>query len=137
MTDETVNTVDHTAGDHTASDRMASDRMDGDMLLSRLPGEVWESFTAEQRAALWDASHTPTWRRYPINMRLAFPLLGNRYFLTVVGGIDRRNAERVRRERRMHPFATFGNFVFITAAAAVFYVGALFLLFLVSSVVEF
>lgn len=122
MTDETVTTVD---------------RLDNDALLSRVPMEIWDSFTAEQRAALWDASHTPTWRRYPINMRLAFGLFGNRYFLTVVGGVDRRNTERLHRERRMHPLATFGNFVFLSASAAVFYIGALFLLFLVSALVEF
>lgn len=113
------------------------DRPDSDPLLSRLPDEIWQSFTPEQRAALWDASHTPTWRRYPVNMRLVFPLFGNRYFLTVVGGSDRRRPERLRRERRLHPFSTFGNFVFLCAAAAVFYIAALFLLFTVSALVEF
>ena len=122
MTDETVTTVD---------------RLDSDTLLSRLPPDVWESFTAEQRAALWEASHTPTWRRYPVNMRLAMALFGNRYFLTVVGGSERRNMERLHRERRMHPLATFGNFVFLSASAAVFYLGALVLLFLISALVEF
>lgn len=122
MTDETVSTLD---------------RLDNDMLLSRLSMDVWESFTAEQRAALWEASHTPTWRRYPVNMRIAVTLFGIRYFLTVVGGVDRRNMERLRRERRMNPLTTFGNLVFLIAAAAIFYIGALVLLFLISALVEF
>lgn len=113
------------------------DRQDGEMLLSRLPTDILESFTPEQRAALWNASHTPTWRRYPINMRLAFGLFGSRYFLTIVGGVDRRNGERLHRERRLHPLATFGNFVFLSGSAAAFYLGALLLLFVVSALVEF
>lgn len=113
------------------------DRPEGDPLLSRLPDEIWQSFNTEQRAALWEASHTPTWRRYPVNMRLSLTMLGERYFLTIVAGSDRRHAERVRRERRLHPLSTFGNLVFLTAAAAVFYVGALFMLFAVSALVEF
>lgn len=113
------------------------DRLDSETLLARLPDDVWQSFSPAQRAALWEASHTPTWRRYPVNMRMAFGLLGNRYFLTIVGGVDRRHAERRQRERRMHPVGTFGNLIFLTAAAAVFYICALFLLFLASALVEF
>lgn len=101
-----------------------------DPLFSRLPAEIVDSFTAEQRAALWQASHSPTWRRYPVNIRLSLKLPGKRYFLTIVAGPEQRSASRWQRERKLHPLRTVGNIVFLLAVAALFYVAAVTALFL-------
>lgn len=111
--------------------------VDVNWLLSNLPADVLGSFTAEQRAALWTAAHTPSWRRYPVNIRIGLPWFGQRFFLTIVGGLDRRNPERRMRERRLHPLRTLGNLGFMAALAAFFYATALTLAFVASAVVEF
>lgn len=117
--------------------RTSAEPMEPDWLLSQLPDDIVDTFSAEQRAALWTASRAPTWRRYPVNIRWAFGAFGRRYFLTVVGGVDRRNDERRARESRLHPFRTASNLLFLAIAGVVFFTGAFFLLALVSALVEF
>ncbi len=106
-------------------------------LLSRLPKDVMDSFTPEQRAALWNAAHQPSWRRYPVNIRLSLPWFGQRGFLTVVAGADRRNAERVMRERLMHPLRTAGNIMFLAGIVLLLHALAFGAVFLLSAIVEF
>ncbi len=115
----------------------AAGGVDVQWLLSNLPPDVLGTFSPEQRAALWQAAHAPSWRRYPVNIRLNMPFFGTRYFLTLVAGADRRNAERRLRERRLHPLRTVGNLVFVLAAIGCFYLAAVALLFLGSALVEF
>ena len=110
---------------------MHDEEIDADLLFSRLPEDVVESLTPEQRAALYAAAHSPSWRRHPVNLRLSLPLLGRRFFLTIVAGRERRGAQRWRRERVLHPLVTPGNLAFVVLTATVFYglgVGLLFVL---------
>lgn len=83
--------------------------------LERLPPEVLETFTPEQRSALWSAAKPSSWRYHPIDIRLSVPLLGSRLFLTVVSGIERRSGSRRKRDSRVRPFFTAGNLVFLVA----------------------
>ncbi|HLN23806.1 MAG TPA: hypothetical protein VK558_07455 [Patescibacteria group bacterium] len=106
-------------------------------LLARLPPEVLDSLTADQRAALWQASKSGTWKRHAINIRLSLPLFGRRMFLTIVGGSDRRAPDRVRRESRFHPFRTTGNALFLIAVAVAFYLVAVLGIFALHSVIGF
>jgi len=108
-------------------------------LLQSLPDEVMASFTPEQRAALWQAAKPMTWRRHPINLRLtaAIPVLNHRYFLTVVGGMEKRAPDRVHRERRMFPLRTAGNLLFLLGLGGAFYTAALFGIFMFSNLIEF
>jgi len=114
-------------------------RTELESLLERLPSEVLESFTAEQRAALWQASKPMTWRRHPINLRMTayVPLLGHRTFLTVVGGMEKRERGRVVRERRLYPLRTAGNVLFLLGLGGAFYGAALFGIFMFSNLIEF
>jgi hypothetical protein len=82
-------------------------------LLDRLPPEVLETFTPEQRAALWGAARPSTWRYHPIDIRISLPFLGMRWFLTVVSGVERRSPNRRRRDSRTHPFLTISNIIFL------------------------
>lgn len=109
----------------------------GAELLSRLPQEVLDSLTPDQRAALWSAAHQPSWRRYPVNIRLGLPWFGRRVFVTVVAGADRRNAERLMRERALHPLKTAGNVLFLIGLVVLLHVIAFGVIFLLSAIVEF
>lgn len=89
-------------------------------LLSMLDPEVVDSFTPEQRAALWAASRAISWKRHPVNIRLTVPMpMGPRLFLTVVGGAERRSRSRQWREKRTFPFLTPGNVLFLCGVLAV------------------
>ena len=106
-------------------------------LLDRVPPEVAETFTPAQRAALWNAVKPASWRRHPINIRLSFPILGQRYFVTVVGGIERRSGERLYRERRMFPLRTAGNILFLLGIGCTFTLASVLGLVLLSKLIEF
>lgn len=84
-------------------------------LLAQLPPDVVESFTPEQRAALWELSHAPSWQRYPVNIRLSLPFLAHRFFVTILAGADRRSGDRATVERHMNPFLSAPNLLFLAA----------------------
>ena len=89
-------------------------------LLDRLPPEVLETFTPDQRAALWSAARPSTWRSHPVNIRLSIPLGIGNLFLALVSGAERRSPNRLRRDARSHPFWTPANAIFLIL---VFFVG--------------
>ncbi len=108
-----------------------------DTVLDRLPADIFESFTPEQRAALWQAGKPMTWRRHPVNLRLTIPVpfSRQRYFLTIVGGMDKRGLDRLSRERRMFPLRTAGNMLFLLGLGGSFYVAAVAGLLVLSRIV--
>lgn len=108
-----------------------------EMLLDRVPPDVAASFTEEQRAALYQAIKPASWRRHPVNIRLSFPILGERYFITVVSGYEKRSYERLARERRMFPLRTLGNVLFLLGVGAAFYMAAVTALVVFSNLIEF
>lgn len=106
-------------------------------LLANLPDGVIESFTAEQRAALWNAAKPISWRKHPINIRITFPFFGGRYFVTIVGGFERRSVDRIDRDRHMHPLRTAGNVLFMLGVGGAFYLAAVIGIFVFSNLIEF
>lgn len=108
-----------------------------DDLLANLPDSVLASFTAEQRAALWTAARPVSWRRHPVNIRLTFPFFGVRHFVTIVAGIEKRDLDRVRRERVTHPLRTAGNVLFMLGVGGAFYLAAVIGIFVFSNLIEF
>lgn len=108
-----------------------------EMLLDRIPPEVAETFTPAQRAALWSAVKPVTWRRHPVNIRLSFPIVGGRFFITVVGGPEKRAVERRQRERHMFPLRTLGNILFLLGVGGAFYLTAVLGIVLFSKLIEF
>lgn len=108
-----------------------------DALLANLPDSVIESFTAEQRAALWNAAKPISWRKHPINIRITFPFVGGRYFVTIVGGFERRSVDRISRDRHMHPLRTAGNVLFMLGVGGAFYLAAVIGIFVFSNLIEF
>ena len=55
-----------------------------------------------REAREWGSDH-------PVNIRLSIPLGFGRYYLTVLGGKERRSAERLAAERKKHPLLKAGN----------------------------
>jgi hypothetical protein len=61
-----------------------------------------------------DQADDEAWRtRHAINVRITIPLPFSRFYLTVVGGRERRNPDRRADERHKHPLVTKGNVVFL------------------------
>lgn len=87
--------------------------------LERLPPEILETFTPEQRAALWGAAKPSSWRYHPIDIRISLPLPGSRLFLAIVSGIERRSGSRRRRDLRVRPLFTAANIIFLVIVFAV------------------
>jgi hypothetical protein len=88
-------------------------------LLDRLPPEVLDTFTPEQRAALWGAAKPSTWKAHPIDIRLSLPLGFGNLFFAVVSGLERRSRGRVKRDARSHPFLTPANLIFLVVLFAI------------------
>lgn len=106
-------------------------------LLDRLPVEIAQGLTPEQKAAIAAVLTGRSGRSLPVNLRLSVPIFGWRLFFTVLAGHDQRSAERRANERARHPVHTAGNFLFVVAGAMVFYAVALVGFLLWSSVLEF
>jgi hypothetical protein len=91
-------------------------------VMSRVPDDILQALSEDQVARLRAAiAETRHWRKHPIDIRLSLPLFTRRLFLTLVGGIDARGADRRAKERTMHPVATRPNVIFLGIAIVVLY----------------
>ena len=105
-----------------------------EQLFNRMPAEVADGLTAEQKSAI--AAAFVGNARPPVTLRLSIPLLGWRFFFAVMAGHDRRGAERRQLERTRHPVHTVGNFLFIIAGSMAFYLISVAIFLVWSSVIE-
>ena len=108
-----------------------------DSLFARLPAWVMDTLTAEQRDAIHQAVCDPSLRHPPINIRFSLPAFGRRYFLTIIGGAERRDAQRRAQERTRHPLRTIANFLLFLFLGALIYVLSVASLLLHRSFVNF
>lgn len=108
-----------------------------DQFLDRVPSHVADSFTPEQRAALYGALKPKSWSPHPVNIRLTIPFFGRSYFLTIVAGHEKRSKERLRRQKRIFPLQRVGNILFLLGLTGLAMAAAFGLLALVHSVIEF
>lgn len=95
--------------------------LQADSLFARLPAWVMDTLTAEQRDAIHQAVCDPSLRHPPINIRLSLPAFGRRYFLTIIGGAERRGTQRRVQERTKFPLRTVANFLFFIFLGALIY----------------
>lgn len=106
-------------------------------ILERLPPHILGGLTVEQRAAIAVASGHWKGGTHRVNLRVSVPFLPKRWYLTVLGGPERRTTARRKAERMRNPVRTAGNMAFIFVTALTFYsVGAAVLLFS-SSVLQY
>lgn len=109
----------------------------GEGLLRRLPAAIRDGLTAEQQEAIRRAAGEQPWHGHGVNIRLSLPLPGRRFYLTIVGGPERRPAPRLASERADHPLRTFANSFFVAAVALFFYGLILAAIFLHAAIIEF
>ncbi|MEE9317700.1 MAG: hypothetical protein V3U48_05360 [Rhodospirillales bacterium] len=103
----------------------------------RLPEWVIDTLSPEQKEAIHQAAEDPSWGRSPVNIRFTLPFLSRKYYITVVGGSERRSDERRAKERHHYPLRTLANIFFFVGLATVFYVAAVIVLALQTAIVEF
>ncbi len=73
--------------------------------LDRLPGELLDSLTPDQRRALEQALRRP-WRRHAVDIRHSFGFWRWRWYFVIIAGRDRR--QLTRRQERFFSAAEFG-----------------------------
>ncbi len=96
--------------------------LQADSLFARLPAWVMDTLSTEQRDAIHQAVCDPSLRYPPINIRFSLPAFGRRYFLTIIGGVERRGGQRRAQERTRHPQRTIANFLFFLLLGGLIYV---------------
>lgn len=92
-----------------------------DRFFDRLPAHIHAGFTAEQRAAIALALRQRQGAPPAINIRFSLPMPPGRVYFSILCGRDRRGTRRRGDDRRVNPLRTMGNFLFVIAAALVFY----------------
>jgi len=72
-----------------------------------LSGETQDALpgaNAETASPQSDAGAKQNWSGpHPVDIRLTIPLLSGRYYFTILAGHERRSADRLRADRRLHP----------------------------------
>ena len=111
--------------------------MQGNWLFKRLPPWVMDTLTNDQKAAIHDAVTDPSWQRHVVNIRVSLPFFKQRFYITVVGGEEKRDADRRSKERNTYPLRTIANIFFVIGAATVFYAVALIALAFHATIFEF
>ena len=94
-------------------------------LLANMPPDVASSFTETQLACVEEAIENRPPRDHPVDIRLAFPLFSQRFYLVFLFGREIRSPARRERDRTRRLLWTFGNIVTFT----------LFLLLLIPTVI--
>lgn len=108
----------------------------GNWLFARLPDWVLDSLNPDQAEAIHAIITDPTQTKPPVNIRMSVPFLGRRYFLTIVGGREKRSLERRAHERHHYPVRTVANVFFVLGVGTIFYILAIFALALHSAIFE-
>ncbi len=96
----------------------------------RMPTELLQDLTEEQREAVNELLAYQRWSRHPVDIRLSVPTLRGRAYLTVVAGWERRHNQRRSLDRDRFPVLTANNLLFLLGGGvAVFMVALLALEF--------
>ncbi len=88
-------------------------------LLRAIDPAVRDGLSAEQEAAIRDAARQDTWVEHPVDLRLSLPSPFGRFYLTLVGGHERRGAARLVVERARHPLSGLANLIAIAGIGTI------------------
>ena len=125
------------AQDETLTSDMVAEAAQANWLFDRLPDWVVDTLTPEQKDAIHKVIEDPSWKRPPVNIRFTVPFIRSHFYVTIVGGEEKRSAERQAKESHTYPLRTVANVFFFVGLATVFYVAAVIVLALQSAIVEF
>ncbi len=125
------------AKDEVLTPETAAETAQANWLFERLPEWVMDTLTSEQKEAIHETLENPLWKRPPVNIRFTVPFFKSKFYVTIVGGEEKRSAERRAQERHNYPLRTVANVFFFIGLGTVFYMLAVFVLALQSAIIEF
>ncbi len=105
-------------------------------LFARLPPWILDTLSTEQKDALHKATTDGSWDRPPVNARFHIPFFSRRYYVTIVGGEDKRSQERRAHEKNHYPLRTVANVFFFIGIITLFYLVSLVGLAFTSAIIE-
>jgi len=76
------------------------------------------------------------WVTHPIDIRVSIPFVHKRFYFTVVAGQERRQPDRLHRDRSTYPLVTAGNVMFSLGVTTLLVIAALSLLIAQSAIIE-
>jgi len=82
-------------------------------LFAEISPEVTSTFTLEQLEAIKKGFAACTWKRHSLDIRVSVPIPGLRFYLVLLGGLERRSKVRLRSEKGLYPFWTPVNILFV------------------------
>ena len=124
------------AKDEVLAPETVAEAAQANWLFERLPEWVMDALSSEQKEAIHEAVENPSWKRPPVNIRFTVPFFKSKFYVTVVGGEEKRDAERRAHERHNYPLRTVANVLFFIGLGTLFYMLAVFFLALQSAVVS-
>ena len=124
------------AKDEVLAPETVAEAAQANWLFERLPEWVMDTLSNEQKEAIHEAVENPSWKRPPVNIRFTVPFFTSKFYVTVVGGEEKRNVERRAQEHHKYPLRTVANVFFFIGLGTLFYMLAVFLLALQSAVVS-
>ena len=125
------------AKDEVLTPETAAAAAQANWLFERLPEWVMDTLTSEQKEAIHETLENPLWKRPPVNIRFTVPFFKSKFYVTIVGGEEKRSAERRAQERHKYPLRTIANVFFFIGLGTLFYMLAVFLLAVQSAIIEF
>jgi hypothetical protein len=125
------------ANDDVLTPESAAVAAQANWLFERLPVWVVDTLSADQKEAIHKVIEDPAWKRPPVNIRFTVPFIHKQFYVTVVGGEERRSAERRGHDRSSYPLRTAANAFFFVGVAVVFYSVALVAMAFMSAIIEF
>ena len=125
------------AKDEVLAPETVAEAAQANWLFERLPEWVMDTLSNEQKEAIHEAVENPSWKCPPVNIRFTVPFFKSKFYVTVVGGEEKRNAERRAHERHNSPLRTVANVFFFIGLGTLFYMLAVFLLAMQSAIIEF
>ena len=118
-------------------DDSVSQVLHANWLFARLPPWVIDTMTNEQKEAIHTAVLDSAQAPPPVNIRMTLPFFSHRYYVTILGGEEKRSPGRIAHERHRYPLRTIANVFFFIGLATLFYMVALIGLAIHSAILEF
>lgn len=82
-------------------------------LLRAIDPVVRAGLSLKQEDAIRAAARQDSWKRHPVDIRLALPTPFGRFYLALVSGREYRSAARLATERNHHPLASVGTLAMV------------------------
>lgn len=110
---------------------------DTNWLFARLSKGTLAALNRDQKEEIAKVINDPEWKRPPVNIRMSLPFFARRFFVTVIGGVEKRGPARRKHEAGRYPLRTIANIFFFVGIAMAFYIAAIVGLAFQSAIVEF